>query len=519
MPDPVRDTRAAHLMRAAIIGILAGLVALVFRYCLSMAEEGREALLEHLHAMPAAGAWAWMVLPAIGFVVGSLVGLATIRVAPDASGSGIPHVKGALLHIRTMDWARLLPVKFIGGVLGVGVGLSVGREGPTVQMGAAVGKLVSDLLRVPSRTVPQLLSCGAGAGLAAAFNAPLAGFLFVIEELHRELSARTFGGALVAALAADIVARAYGGHAPSFAISGYPPIPLAALPIAALLGIAGGLAGVIFNRSILGAAGRARSISRIPHWSLLGLAASVCGLVAWWIPDAVGGGHGTAEHLLRGQFNSTASGLLLLLFAKFALTTISYAAGAPGGIFAPMLLMGAVLGTLSANMFSAIFPRLSGETTAFQIMGMAAFFTGSVRAPLTGIVLMVELTGNYEQLLAVGVVCLFADLTAAALRGVPIYEQLLQADLKKFSPGARSPEIHEPRNIFLGIQRGSSLEGKPLREAGLPMGCLVVAIERGGREVLPEADLVLASGDHITIVVPSHEPDKALTIVRLATGL
>src|SRR5262249_17522369 len=144
--------------------------------------------------------WAWAVLPVLGLVIGSVVGYLTIRFAPDARGSGIPHIKGVLLHIRTMPWMTLLPVKFIGGILGMGVGLSVGREGPTVQMGAGVGKFVADILRVPSRSVPQLLSCGAGAGLAAAFNAPLAGFLFVIEELHRELSARTFGGALIAAL-------------------------------------------------------------------------------------------------------------------------------------------------------------------------------------------------------------------------------------------------------------------------------------------------------------------------------
>jgi len=517
---PGRDSRASHLTRAAIIGVLAGLIAVAYRYILDFAEKSREALLTYFHATAGFSSWGWIVLPAIGLVIGGLVGLLTVRVAPDAAGSGIPHVKGTLLHIRSMDWKRLLPVKFVGGILGMGVGLSVGREGPTVQMGAGVGKFVADVLSVPSKSVPQLLSCGAGAGLAAAFNAPLAGFLFVIEELHRELSARTFGGALVAALTADIVARAFGGHSPSFAISGYPPVPLSALPIAVLLGVAGGVTGVVFNRTLIRAADLSGHNSKIPRWLLPGIAAAICGLAAWWIPEAVGGGHATAEHLLRGQLNWTLAGLLVLLAAKFALTTISYASGAPGGIFAPMLLMGAIMGTVSARSFSSVFPSLTSDTTAFQIMGMAALFTGSVRAPLTSIVLIVELTGNYQQLLAIGVVCLVADLTAAALRGTPIYEQLLQADMRRFqAEGKRAAEISEPRSVYLGIQRGSFLEGKSIREAGLPHGCLVVAIERGGREILPEAELVLASGDHVTIVLPSHEPEKAMSIVRLATGL
>lgn len=517
---PGRDSRASHLTRAAVIGILAGLLAVAYRNFLDFAEFLRESLLHYFHITPGFSYWGWAILPLIGLIVGGLVGFLTIRFAPDAAGSGIPHVKGTLLHIRTMDWKRLLPVKFVGGILGMGVGLSVGREGPTVQLGAGVGKFVADVLRVPSKSVPQLISCGAGAGLAAAFNAPLAGFLFVIEELHRELSARTFGGALVAALAADIVARAFGGHSPSFAISGYPPVPLSALPIAALIGIVGGVMGVAFNRTLIGTADLAVHIRKIPRWLMPGIVAAICGLAAWWIPEAVGGGHATAEHLLRGQLDWAPTGLLVLLAAKFALTTISYASGAPGGIFAPMLLMGAIVGTLSTRLFSSVFPSLSSDTTAFQIMGMAALFTGSVRAPLTSIVLIVELTGNYQQLLAIGVVCLVADLTAAALRGSPIYEQLLQADMRKFrGQGGRIADVSEPRSIYLGIQRGSFLEGKSICEAGLPHGCLVVAIERGGREVLPEAHLVLASGDHVTIVLPSHEPEKAMSIVRLATGL
>lgn len=519
-PISPRDTKGRHLVRAAIVGVLAGLFAVGFKWTLAEAERSRTGTLDWLRSLPHAAAWAWSVLPIIGLIIGTLVGWVVLRFAPDAPGSGIPHLKGVLLHVRSMRWRSLLPVKFIGGAVGIGTGLSLGREGPTVQMGAAIGQAVADVLRVPSRAVPQLLSCGAGAGLAAAFNAPLAGFLFVIEELHRELSARTFAGALVAALSADIVARALGGDLPSFAIRGYPAVPLAALPAAAFIGVVGGGLGVIFNRSLLRSSAAALNIKSVPRWMLPGLACAVCGLVAWWLPEAVGGGHMTAERLLSGQLAWGMGLLLLLLVAKFALTLLSYASGAPGGIFAPMLLLGAIAGAVIGQGLASIFPTLQPHTTACAILGMAAFFTGSVRAPLTGIVLIIEMTGNYQQLLALGVACLIADLTADALRDKPIYESLLEADLRRKAPiNGPSHEPPAPRAIYVGVQSGSSMAGSTVRVCGLPAGCLVVAVERGGREILPEAGLVLHPGDHLSILIPDDEPQKAMDVIRLATGL
>ena len=227
-----------------IVGVASGLLGAIFRLTLEQADRFRDSVLVWAHSEGASG-----LLSVIGSAATATALAAWLvrRYSRYASGSGIPHVKGVLLHVRAMPWKSLLPVKFLGGLLGIGAGLSMGREGPTVQMGAAVGRMMADTLHVPSRTVPQLLSCGAGAGLAAAFNAPLAGFLFVIEELHRELSARTFAGALVAALAADIITRAFSGDAPSFEITGYPALPLAALPMAALIGVAGGALGNQFR--------------------------------------------------------------------------------------------------------------------------------------------------------------------------------------------------------------------------------------------------------------------------------
>ncbi|MCC6228456.1 MAG: H(+)/Cl(-) exchange transporter ClcA [Phycisphaerales bacterium] len=503
-----------------MIGVIAGLVAVAFKWALTESERARGALLDWLHSKPHSDLWGWAVLPLLGFSLGCMVGWMVRRFAPEAPGSGIPHLKGVLLHARTMRWKWLIPVKFLGGVLGIGCGLSLGREGPTVQMGAAVGQAMAELLRVPSRSVLQLVSCGAGAGIAAAFNAPLAGFLFVIEELHRELSARTFAGALVAALSADIVARALGGELPSFSIGGYQSIPLTALPVAVIIGLAGGVLGVCFNRSLLAASRASLRIPRVPRWALPGIAAALCGIVAWWFPDIVGGGHIAADKLLGGRLTAGLGLLVFMLVSKFLLTVVSYGSGAPGGIFAPMLLLGAIAGAILGNLLSRPFASLQHISTALAILGMAAFFTGSVRAPLTGIVLIIEMTGNYQQLLALGVTCLTADLTAGSLRDTPIYEALLEFDLRRRPPTTASEStIAAPRSVYIGVQRGSALAGKALRTSGMPIGCLVVSVERAGREILPEANLVLLAGDHLTILVPDGEGDKTMQVVRMATGI
>lgn len=510
-----RERRSQHFLRAALIGLGAGLLAVLFRLALAWAEDGRATLLQRLHAHPA---WGWAVLPLIGLVFGSLTGWAVRRWAPESSGSGIPHTKGVLLGVRQMRWRTLLPVKFLGGVAVIGPGLSLGREGPTVQMGAAVGAAIGQALKVRRGAMAQLVSCGAGAGLAAAFNAPLAGFIFVLEELQRELSPLTYGGALVAAVCADIVTRGLTGQVPSLRIDRTMALPLPALPLVAALGIAVGLLGVAFNRALLGSQAAALKLAerpgrRLPRWLQPGLAGVAVGLVAWWLPDAVGGGHPVAERLGTGAFASaTVAGLVLLLAAKFGMTVLSYASGAPGGIFAPMLVLGALVGLVTQRLCALAWPALADKGPAFAVLGMASFFASSVRAPLTGIVLILEMTGDYEQLFALSVACLAAYLVAERLRDRPIYDALLERDLARTGHG---PATDEPTHVTIGVQPSSAAAGKTIREAGFPPGCLVVAIERRGRYLVPSAGARLEPGDHITVLVPGEAPDRALRIVDL----
>jgi chloride channel protein, CIC family len=493
--------------------VCAGLLAVAFRRSLALAEAGRASLLGVLHGHPI---WGWAVMPVIGLCAGALVGWMTTRFAPEAAGSGIPHLKGVLLQLRTLHWRKLIPVKFVGGVLGIGAGLSLGREGPTVQMGSAVAQALAGPLRTPAGDLPQLLSAGAGAGLAAAFNAPLAGLLFVVEELHRELSARTATGALVAAVCATVVTQWLAGDSPSFEAHGLAAMPLAALPLALVVGVIGGAAGVLFNKSLLAAQRVGHDLKRIPRWALPAIVGSAVGLLAWWLPDSLGGGQAQAERVLSGTMNASLAILVVYFAVKLVFVSLSYGSGAPGGIFAPMLLLGALLGAIVAKATALVLPAHADQQQVLAVMGMAAVFVGSVRAPLTGIVLISEMTGGYDLLFPVCIACLGAYLVAESLHDEPIYEALLEVDLARTGHG---PTLSAPRTMYIGVQIGSAIANKRVAQAGLPRGCLIIGIERGGASLLPTAQTELLPGDHLSILAPGDQPEAPLAIVKLCTGL
>lgn len=517
----LRERRQYHFLRAALVGLLAGIVAVLFQSALFYAEGLRNHLLAWLRVFPS---WGWMVLPVIGAGMGALAGFITSTYAPEASGSGIPHVKGVLLQLRPMRWQRILPVKFIGGVLAIGAGFSLGREGPTVQMGAAIGKMLSHVLKVPKRSRSQLVAAGAGAGLAAAFNAPLAGFIFTIEELQREMSPLTYGTALIAAVVGDIVTRTCTGQLPSFHISGYPTPPLTALPMFAVLGVLCGVMGVLFNRGLLRSLRTFHSCTRWPAWTRPAMVGLIVGLLAWWLPASIGGGHSTAELVLRGKSFTMLTGhitllrlvgfLALLLAVKFILTIISYASGVPGGIFAPLLVMGALLGAIVGRVAGIWWPSIANAPAAFAVIGMAAAFSAIVRAPLTGIVLILEMTGNYQQLFPLLVASLIAYLVAEHLHNKPIYESLLEYDLER--GGDRPSASSEAILLDMAVEPHSRMDGKSVRDLNLPKGSLLVTINRAGHEIVPSADTKLHTGDHLTVIVSGDKPEACAVVQKMA---
>lgn len=477
---------------AALVGVLAGLVAVAFQWTLYEARMMQFSMRDAFATRPAIG---MTMLMASGAVLAGLAAWMTRRYCPSAAGSGIPHVKAVLLHLRPMPWKRILAVKSVGGVLAIGSGMSLGREGPTVQLGAAVGQAVTDLGRLPASAKRQLIASGAGAGLAAAFNAPLAGFIFVLEELQRELSALTYGMALIAAVAADVVTRMLTGQLPSFHVVGYPTPSLRALPIYAVVGVAAGLLGIAFNTSILRSKDWLKR-TKLPVWLIPMVVGAIAGAVLWLLPAAAGDGHKTAEGIIRGNVTSIEV-LFAVLVVKFTLTIISYGAGTPGGIFAPMLVLGAIVGLLVGRLGAYVLPEVAATPAAFAVVGMAALFSASVRAPLTGIVLIVEMTHNYEQLLALLVACLVAYLVAEE-RCKPIYEALLEKDLHE--SGAEGLSHAEPILHDFVIETGSRMDGKLVKDLDFPEGCLLVSVKRSGNEFVPKGKSKLLAGDEIMVI-------------------
>ena len=501
----LRQQRRWVFPRAALVGAGAGAVALLFRAALTGADAFRNGLIAWAQNYPLFG---WLV-PVLFAAIGATIAVAmTRRYAPEASGSGIPHIEAVLMRFRQLDWKRVLPVKFFGGIIGIGAGLALGREGPTVQMGGAIGDAISRLLKVTERERLILISAGGGAGLAAAFNAPLSGLVFVLEEIRRDFQPIVFGAAFIAAVIADIVTRIGSSQFPVFSVPSYPVPPLTSLPIFALLGIIAGLLGVLFNKSLLASV---NLYARLPKNYVLPAAAitgGAIGLVGWFAPSLTGSGNSLAESALKGDLILSIIPVFFVL--RFLMTTTSYGSGAPGGIFAPLLVLGAMIGLAVGRIANSLDPTIVPIPAIFAVVGMAAYFTAIVRAPLTGIMLIVEMTGNYSQMLPLLVSCFCAYAVAEFLKDLPVYEALLERDLKK---NGNTMPIKEPVVVEYIVHEGAPFAGLPVRSLGLPAGCILVRCSDGKREWVPKANSHLDAHMRITALI-SPDAESGLEILR-----
>ncbi len=411
---------------ALAVGGAAGAVGALFRLTLEEAERLRGLAIGWAHGQSFPG---FLLVVAAGAAAALVATWLVRRFAPHASGSGIPHVEAVLRkEVAPASWL-LLPVKFVGGVLAIGSGLALGREGPSVQMGASIAHLVGEAARRSWPDCRVLIAAGAGAGLATAFNAPIAGAIFVLEELVQRFEHRIAMAALAASATAIAVARAIMGDAPDFVVMPLDHVAPLGQPLFLVLGIVAGLLAVAYNRSLLATLAVA---DRFGGWPVELRAAAIGGGVAalaWFAPTLVGGGDALTQRALAGAEVVVLLPLLFLLRA--ALGAVSYAAGTPGGLFAPMLVLGAQMGLLFGVACLWLFPDLAIPPAAFAVVGMAAFFTGVVRAPLTGMVLVTEMTAAFTLLLPMLGACFAAMLVPALLRNVPIYDALRELTLRR----------------------------------------------------------------------------------------
>ncbi|ERK13302.1 H(+)/Cl(-) exchange transporter ClcA [Serratia fonticola AU-P3(3)] len=425
-------TPVVILIMAAVVGTLAGLLGVAFDKAVEWVQQQRLSGL-------ASVANSWFLVWPLAFILSAMLaafGFYLVkRFAPEAGGSGIPEIEGALEELRPVRWWRVIPVKFIGGMGTLGAGMVLGREGPTVQMGANAGRMVLDIFRMRSAEARHsMLATGAAAGLSAAFNAPLAGILFVIEEMRPQFRYNLISikAVFIGVIMSSIVFRIFNGESPLIEVGKLASAPLNTLWLYLVLGTVFGAVGVMFNALVF----RTQDMfarfhgGKMSKFLLIGaLLGGACGVLGLIEPAAAGGGSALIPIAAAGNYSV---GMLLFIFIARVITTVlCFGSGAPGGIFAPMLALGTLLGTAFGLFGAHLFPEYGLEAGTFAIAGMGALFAATVRAPLTGIVLVLEMTDNYQLILPMIITCLGATLVAQFLGGKPLYSAILARTLQK----------------------------------------------------------------------------------------
>jgi len=405
-------------LAAVLAGALTGVLGALFRLALDAAGSARDAVLAWSHRWPSLG---WLV-PVLGAAVAAAIARALVRFAPLAAGSGVQHVEAVTRGQSEPAGFATVPVKFAGGVLAIGSGLALGREGPSVQMGAVLGHEVSRRLRLPARDQVLLLTAAAGAGLGVAFNAPTGGAMFVFEEVWRAFRMRLGVATLLASAVAISVSRIILGDHPVFDVAASRPPSIAHLALFVALGVLLGALGAAYNRFVVWNIELLGRLRRVPVEGRAALVGGLVGLAAWFTPSLVGGGEHLNERILAGPVPVTT--LAIILAARWVLGPISYAPGTPGGLFAPLLLVGAAAGALYQGLLEPLLGSSLPGGPAFAAVGMAALFAACIRAPFTGVLLAVEMTASTAMLLPTLAACAAASGVASILRNPPIYDTL-----------------------------------------------------------------------------------------------
>jgi CIC family chloride channel protein len=413
---------------ALVSGALCGLAAVTFHLAIIGTENqliGR--------AMRAQGrTWIWLTI--LVPTVGGLISGALLQYAvPGARGSGVPQAKVAYAVKGGRIPFREAAGKFLIGTLQIGTGSSLGREGPTVQICAGVASTLGRAAALSRDNLKRLLPVGAAAGIAAAFNAPIAAVTFTIEEVVGDLDQAVLAWIVVAAAIAAAIERSILGEHPVFTITRHYGLShTSSLLSYAALGVAAAIVSLAFTQSLLGLRKWFQRMSLVPAWAHPAIGGLVTGVLAviaisWLKADGVtGGGYTTLSDALAG--NLAIHALLVLCFFKLIATVFSYSSGGAGGIFAPALFIGGMLGGVFGYLDNSFFHHATGEIGGFALVGMGAVFAGIIRAPITSVLIIFEMTGSYDLILPLMISNMTAYALARHVRPVPIYEALLEQD-------------------------------------------------------------------------------------------
>lgn len=491
---------AMMLQKSLCIGVLVGLLISLYRIALEKAEEITFWVYAYIRTnVLRITLWA-VILVLLSLFVGwlskkySLIG-----------GSGIPQVKGIIQGYFEDTWLATMIAKFVGGFLSIVAGLSLGREGPSIQLGACVADGFAQKTGSTNTERKILMASGASAGLASAFGAPLAAVLFAVEELFGYISPASLISTTVAAVAAQWVAGSFFGLSPVFHFETVAALQLRYYAFLPFVGIALGLAGSFYNWFILKSQSFyaklpfAKGITK-PLYAFL-----FAGFIGLVFPVVLGGGHEVLQHI---EADTSLKILLAIFVVKFIFSMISFSSGAPGGIFFPLLILGAIIGAVAAKFAISVLGMSPELFNNIVIYSMAGFFTAIVRAPLTGIILLLEMTGSFAQLLPFTIVALAAYLTASTLKSAPIYESLLERILESRGIDESARDAGQKTMFKVIVERGALADGYAVKDLPFLKGSLLISIERGGKELTPHGETKVLADDHLLILCDKRAEHK-----------
>lgn len=517
-----------------LVGAVAGLAVILYRVALEYAGEWMTSILEFARSSFAYMAGWFAILLILAWIVSRLVGF-----EPMISGSGIPQLKGEMTGKFDQCWWKVLLAKFVGGFLCLLGGLALGREGPSIQLGAMVGKGISKGLDRGKTEERFLLTCGASAGLAAAFHAPLAGVMFSLEEIHKNFSVSVLVSVMTASVTADFLCSLILGVDFVFRFDIIHSLPPTYYWMILIMGVSLGALGAFYNWFTLKVQELYNKASFLNSYTRIVVPFLCAGILGFTYPQLLGSGHGLVEELATGGMLFSA--ILLLFVGRFIFSAVSFGSGAPGGIFFPLLVLGGFIGGAFGTAAVDYIGMDPIYLNNFIVLAMAGYFAAIVRAPLTGIILIFEMTGSLNQMLSLSVVSIVAYITATLLRSQPIYESLLERLCKKMEkeqPADRAKTVEEDSEAFTsseadrvavhrdsrsrrrqkilseyGVRHTSPVDGQLISDINWPDNCLLVAVQRGDKELIPKGKTRLQAGD--IIVAMTDERDEAVVYEKM----
>jgi CIC family chloride channel protein len=464
---PTRDERL-FLVLSIFIGIISGLLVVSFRVAINWIQTLT------LGSAPQAGLLRLIFVPMImGAVVAALVQL----FFPAARGSGVNQTKAALYIYNGYISFKTVIGKFITSALALGGGFSLGPEDPSLQIGAGVASVISRRLGMSRQRLRLFAPVGAAAGLAAAFNAPIAAILFVIEEVIGRWSAAVLGSVVLSAISSVVVARRFWGSEPMFQIPSVTVTDSRELLAYAVLGVIGGLAASIFSHALGYLRPRLRNLPRWTFFVQSPIAGLCVGLIGFFgFPQVMGPGYEVMDRAMHGQFLWTT--LMALALLKILATTISFSSGTPGGMFAPTLFIGAMLGASIGTFEKIHFPYLHITVGAYALVGMGVLFAAFLRVPLTSVFMVLEVSGNYSIILPVILANTIAYLVSRSLQPHAIFEVFTHQD------GLDLPSMEEQREeVVLHLEDALRPLSVPVIDAGMTLSAAAAELDAKQAEV------------------------------------